>query len=67
MYTRICRFLTEAVLNLDTSSKVVQEHIPAVLGQLAQKLTSYVQAHPGDQMARNFRMLLMAVKSIVGN
>jgi len=52
---------------LDETNPVVQEHIPTVLGQLVQKLTSLIQSRPHDRSTRGFRILLMAVKSIIGN
>ena len=52
-------------MNLDTSNTVTHEHMPAVLGQLVQKLTSFVQTNPRHKMSREIRMLVMACQSLL--
>ena len=61
----LCRYLQNAVMHLDQGSTVVQEHIPTVLGQLLVKLNSFGQQNPNHRMLRHFRMLQLAVRSIV--
>ena len=60
-----CRYLEEAVMNLDLHDTVVQEHIKGVLYGLIQKLKLYIQAHPNDKMTKSLRMLLMASESLL--
>ena len=60
-----CRYLQNAVMHLDHSSGVVLEHIPSVLGQLTNKLTTFAQQNANHPMQRQFRMLQLAVRSII--
>lgn len=62
---RFCRYLEEAIMNLDTANPVTKEHMPAVLGHLCQNLTAYIHANPNDQMTRNMRILQMAAQSLL--
>ena len=52
-------------MHLDHSSGVVLEHIPSVLGQLTNKLTTFAQQNANHPMQRQFRMLQLAVRSII--
>ena len=52
-------------MNLDTTNPVTREHMATVLGGLCQRLMTHVQAHPGERMTRNLRMLLMATQSLL--
>jgi len=60
-----CRYLEEAVMNLDPHDSVTQEHMKGVLYALSQKLRLYIPAHPNDKVTRALRMLLMASESLI--
>lgn len=52
-------------MNLDSSNPITKEHMSAVVGQLCQKLTSFIQSYPSDKITRQMRMLLMASQSLL--
>ncbi|XP_064611108.1 enhancer of mRNA-decapping protein 4-like [Liolophura sinensis] len=59
------KYLEEAVMNLDTSHPVTQEHMQGVLYGLCQKLKQFIQANPTEKSAKSLRMLLMASQSLL--
>ncbi|KAJ8726037.1 hypothetical protein PYW07_000735 [Mythimna separata] len=60
-----CKYLEEAVMNLDTSNPVTREHLPGVVRELQKQLLGFLQATPNHALARQLRMLLMATEALV--
>ncbi|VDI24652.1 enhancer of mRNA-decapping protein 4 [Mytilus galloprovincialis] len=59
------KYLEEAVMNLDLTNKITQEHMRGVLYSLIQKLKNYISQHPNDKTCRHLKMLQMASESLL--
>ena len=59
-----CRYLQEAIMNLDASNPLTKEHMPSVIQSLCVKLVDYINHHPSGKMTKQMRMLLMASQSL---
>lgn len=52
-------------MKLEPTNPVTREHMPAVVGQLVQKLNSFLQANPHHKLTTQIRMLMMACQSLL--
>lgn len=59
------KYLEEAIMNLDLSNKITQEHMRGVLYSLIQKLKNYISQHPNVKTCRSLKMLQMASESLL--
>ena len=52
-------------MNLDLTDPVTREHLPAVVGQLCQKLSEHIQKYPHNDNTRQLKMLLRVAQSLL--
>ncbi|XP_076330889.1 enhancer of mRNA-decapping protein 4 homolog Ge-1 [Tachypleus tridentatus] len=57
-------YISEALMNLDTSNPLTREHFGLVLSTLEQKLSTFIQHNPQHKQIRNLKMLRMAAHSL---
>lgn len=60
-----CRYLEEAVMNLDTMNPVTREHLPGVVRELQKQIVAFLTTNPQHALTRQFKVLLMATESLV--
>lgn len=61
----LCRFLEEAVMNLDVNNPTTREHMPIVLNNLRLQLQRFINNNPNHKLTRSMKVLVMASQSLL--
>lgn len=61
----LCRYLEEAIMNLDSTNAMTKEHLPGVLTTLQKQLNVFLSGNPGSKYSRKVKMLLMMTQSLL--
>ncbi|KAK3603943.1 hypothetical protein CHS0354_042955 [Potamilus streckersoni] len=59
------KFITEAVVSLDKSDPITQEHVTGIICGLIEKVNAFIRKHPNHKMTRLFKKLLMMAENFV--
>uniref|UniRef100_S4PS68 Enhancer of mRNA-decapping protein 4 n=2 Tax=Pararge aegeria TaxID=116150 RepID=S4PS68_9NEOP len=60
-----CRYLEEALINLDVSDQVTRAHLPLVVGEVRKHLSKFVRAYPHHVANRRISLIIMAADNLI--
>ncbi|KAF9415856.1 hypothetical protein HW555_006608 [Spodoptera exigua] len=60
-----CRFLEDAIINLDMANQDTRTHLPLVVGEVQKHLSKFLVAYPNHIASRRITMIVMAVNNLL--
>ncbi|XP_023942964.2 uncharacterized protein LOC112049343 [Bicyclus anynana] len=60
-----CRYLEEALINLDVTDQVTQKHLPLVVEEVRKHLSKFVRAYPHHVANRRISLIVMAADNLI--
>ncbi|KAJ8726038.1 hypothetical protein PYW07_000736 [Mythimna separata] len=60
-----CRYLEEAMINLDVSNQDTREHLPLVVEEVRKHLSKFLRAYPNHVAGRRIALIVMAANSLL--
>ncbi|CAH1645194.1 unnamed protein product [Spodoptera littoralis] len=60
-----CRFLEDAIINLDMANQDTRTHLPLVVGEVRNHLSKFLVAYPNHIASRRITMIVMAANNLL--
>ncbi|XP_075991856.1 enhancer of mRNA-decapping protein 4-like [Anticarsia gemmatalis] len=60
-----CRYLEEAMINLDTADPDTRAHLPLVVGEVRKHLSKFLTAYPNHVAHRRITLIVMAANNLL--
>ncbi|KAJ8729729.1 hypothetical protein PYW08_001310 [Mythimna loreyi] len=60
-----CRYLEEAMINLDVTNQDTREHLPLVVEEVRKHLSKFLRAYPNHVAGRRIMLIVMAANSLM--
>ncbi|XP_038219988.1 enhancer of mRNA-decapping protein 4-like [Zerene cesonia] len=60
-----CRYLEEALINLDTTDPTTRFHLPLVVGEVRKHLSNFLKTYPGHVAGRRISLIILAAENLL--
>ncbi|CAH2105081.1 unnamed protein product [Euphydryas editha] len=60
-----CRYLEEAIINLNTSDPTTRTHLPLVVGEVRKHLSRFLRSFPSHIASRRITLIIMAANNLL--
>ncbi|CAH2065850.1 unnamed protein product, partial [Iphiclides podalirius] len=60
-----CRYLEEAIINLNTLDPVTRSHLPTIVEEVQKHLTKFLKSYPSHVASRRITLIIMAAKDLL--
>lgn len=60
-----CRYLEEAIINLNTNDPITRMHLPLVVGEVRKHLSRFLRSFPSHIANRRIKLIIMAANNLL--
>ncbi|KOB66151.1 Enhancer of mRNA-decapping protein 4 [Operophtera brumata] len=60
-----CRYLEDAIINLDPANPATRAHLPLVVGEVRKHLSKFLAAYPSHAACRRMSLIIMAADNLL--
>lgn len=60
-----CRYLEDAIINLDPANPATHSHLPLVVGEVRKHLSKFLASYPSHVASRRVSLIIMAADNLM--